>query len=122
MAFVATDIGVNEFGRFRMASGADNVFQKVDKVIRTRLAAFVGQKSSLPVGTVLGAIRLIDLSKEDYIFLQDQALNRELYESDDIVSDIDKIEIKVGRDGNLEFSLRIVTPAGAITVTGTVAT
>jgi len=122
MAFVSRDIGVNEFGRFQMVSGPDNIFQKVEKFFRVRLSAFIGQKANVPVGTILGALRLVDIAKSDYTIVQDRALNRDFYDTDDIVTDIDQIEMSVQTNGNVDFKFRILTPSGAIEIAGTIIT
>jgi len=117
MAFVARDFEINKFGRISFAVGIENVLQKVEKFIVPRLRQYVGDKSNVPLGSVLGAIRILDFTKEQYIATQNNAINREIYDEDDIVIDWDNVTVQQLRPGRVKIDFRVVLPTRAAQIT-----
>ena len=120
MGYVARDIELNSNGRFTFSAGVDNVGQKIEKLFVPLLSQFVGQKTAVPLGNVLGSVRLIGIIKDIYLETQDSAINREVYDNDDTVTGIDSIAVSQKNPTTVEFSFRVVLPDSAIQISGSI--
>lgn len=120
MSYIARDIELNSNGRFTFTAGVDNVGQKIEKLFAPLLAQFIGQKTAVPLGNVLGSVRLIGIIKDIYLESQDSAINREVYDIDDTVTGIDTITVKQINPTTVEFSFRVVMPDSSIQISGSI--
>jgi len=118
MPYVARDIEINEFGRFTFSAGVDNVGQKVEKLFIPLLAQFIGQKTAVPLGNVVGTLRLVSFIKDIYLSTQDGVLNREYYDEEDTVEDIDSVVVTQVSPTVVQFSFRVVLPDASIYIKG----
>jgi len=120
MPYVARDIEINGAGRFTFATGVDNVGQKVEKLFIPLLTQFIGQKTSVPLGNVVGTLRLFSFIKDIYVSTQEATLNREYYDEEDVVEDIDSIVVNQVSPNVVEFSFRVVMPDANLYIKGSV--
>jgi hypothetical protein len=120
MPYEARDIEVNSNGRFTMVAGIDNIALKVEKFFIPYLARFVGQKTAVPLGNVLGSIQLMRIIRDLYIRTQNGVINREIYDLEDLVDDIDGFEVAQISPTEIEFKFRVVLPESSLVIGGTI--